>query len=169
MTRLNGFVNAMWDGRLRIVLNRHTILEALVPPYATRDGEDVREVLARDLSSLVATMCRIKDAPYSETTGEEVASNCKRVGFDELPGWAITVFKETERGVPTGKVGTVSAHYQDGPASFTRFIVPVAMIWGEAKEVEVRQFVRYTFDECGWCGCNLTGANTYECPQCGGN
>lgn len=158
---------ALAQGTLKLVLNRHQLGNILAPAYAARDGAAANEVLDRDLSVLTAAMCRIKDTPWDETVGETVANNCKRVLVDDLPGWEIAVYQEFSRGVPTGRVGTISAIYRDEGYRECRYVVPTVRIWDGRDEVEVGTFVRYLEGECGYCGADMDGQ--FYCPFCGSN
>jgi hypothetical protein len=125
--------------RMPITINRSALESVLNPAYKTQNGEEVGKVLARHTGAVIASL----------------------KGGSPIPeGW--TVFRDS--------AGTVSAHYHDGPSIDRRFAVPVITIWStRPNEVEISSFTRYLPHECGWCGCDITGVDSYTCPACGGN
>lgn len=163
------FCQALAQGTLKLVLNRHQLGNILAPAYATRDGAEANEVLDRDLDVLTAAMCRIKDTPWEKVACEKIAGNCKHVRPDDLPGWEITAYQKFSRGVPTGRVGTISAIYRDEGSRECKYTVPALHIWGERDrpEIEVGAFIRHLEDECAYCGANMDGQ--FDCPFCGSN
>lgn len=125
--------------QILITINKSGMDNVLNNAYKTQDGEKVGKILAGHTEAVIASFRG--DSPMPE-------------------GW--TGFRDS--------AGTISAHYRDGRSTDRRFAVPVITIWSnQPDKAELSCFVRYLPNECGWCGCDMTGANTYICPVCGGS
>lgn len=168
---LGSFVQAMVACSLRLVFNTRALSLLLGSTLLTRDGESVPAVLARDAEKVGWRMAHLKDTPWSEIQGRLGAINVKELTFPELPGWEFHVAYESERGIPTDIVGTVSAHYQDGSARDTEFCVPTLHIWGiemhDGRAIEVSAFIRRIKGTCPFCGSTEPDDPLYGCPGCG--
>lgn len=132
--------------------------------YPCSTGEYPSAVEARDFSIVALAVVRASRGDITELVYDEV--RCEYT-IPAAPGWKI---HESNGGDCWG------AHYQDSYSKTDeRFFVPTIYWWGRdpaRHPVQGGGFIRYTADECTYCGCPKSEKPEgwgYECPCCGGS